>query len=73
MKKPIYHPALPCFANKSIRRLCASLAALEACDYGLERFARIASMLASWIGESGFLEELYGEVRCFKLLGDVAG
>ncbi|MEC9151682.1 MAG: hypothetical protein VYA59_01780 [Pseudomonadota bacterium] len=55
-KKPLYHPALPRFANNLIRRFCASLAVLEACDYGLERFDRVASMLASWIGESGLPE-----------------
>ncbi len=43
----------------------------EAYDYGPERIAWLATMLTNWIGDEGFLSELYCEVRRFNLIGDL--
>ncbi len=43
----------------------------EAYDYGPERVAWIATMLTDWIGDEGFLSELYCEVRRFNMIGDL--
>lgn len=43
----------------------------EAYDYGPERIAWLATMLTNWIGDDGFLSELYSEVRRFNLIGDL--
>jgi len=43
----------------------------EAYDYGPERVAWVATMLTNWIGDEGFLAELYCEVRRFNLIGDL--
>jgi len=43
----------------------------EAYDYGPERVAWLATMLTNWIGDDGFLSELYCEVRRFNLIGDL--
>ena len=51
--------------------LARSVGVPEAYDYGPERIAWIATMLTNWIGDHGFLEELYCEVRRFNLVGDV--
>ena len=51
--------------------LARSVGVPEAYDYGPERIAWIATMLTNWIGDRGFLEELYCEVRRFNLVGDV--
>ena len=51
--------------------LARSVGVPEAYDYGPERIAWLATMLTNWIGDSGFLRELYVEVRRFNLVGDV--
>lgn len=51
--------------------LARSVGVPEAYDYGPERISWIATMLTNWIGDHGFLEELYCEVRRFNLVGDV--
>ena len=51
--------------------LARSVGVPEAYDYGPERIAWIATMLTNWIGDGGFLEELYCEIRRFNLVGDV--
>ena len=51
--------------------LARSVGVPEAYDYGPERIAWIATLLTNWIGDDGFLEELYCEVRRFNLVGDV--
>src|ERR1043166_8258103 len=43
----------------------------EAYDYGPERISWLATMLTNWIGDAGFLSELYCEVRRFNLIGDL--
>ena len=43
----------------------------EAYDYGPERVAWLATLLTNWIGDDGFLSELYCEVRRFNLIGDL--
>jgi len=43
----------------------------EAYDYGPERVAWVATMLTNWIGDEGFLSELYCEVRRFNMVGDL--
>ena len=43
----------------------------EAYDYRPERVAWIATMLTNWIGDDGFLKELYCEVRRFNMIGDL--
>jgi acyl dehydratase len=52
-------------------QLAQSVGVPEAYDYGPERISWLASMLTNWIGDHGFLEELYCEVRRFNLVGDV--
>lgn len=51
--------------------LARSVGVPEAYDYGPERISWLASMLTNWIGDTGFLEELYCEVRRFNLVGDL--
>jgi acyl dehydratase len=51
--------------------LAQSVGVPEAYDYGPERIAWLATMLTNWIGDHGFLEELYCEVRRFNLIGDL--
>jgi len=43
----------------------------EAYDYGPERISWLATLLTNWIGDDGFLSELYCEVRRFNLIGDL--
>jgi hypothetical protein len=43
----------------------------EAYDYGPERIAWLATLLTNWIGDEGFLAELYCEVRRFNMIGDL--
>lgn len=43
----------------------------EAYDYGPERVAWVAVLLTNWIGDEGWLSELYAEVRRFNLVGDL--
>ncbi|MBI4195244.1 MAG: MaoC family dehydratase N-terminal domain-containing protein [Betaproteobacteria bacterium] len=43
----------------------------EAYDYGPERIAWLATMLTNWIGDEGFLSELYCEIRRFNMVGDL--
>lgn len=52
-------------------QLARSVGVPEAYDYGPERIAWLATMLTNWIGDDGFLSELYGEVRRFNLIGDL--
>lgn len=40
-------------------------------DYGPERVAWLGHVAHHWMGDHGFLEELYGEVRRHNLMGDV--
>ncbi|RPI47243.1 MAG: acyl dehydratase [Betaproteobacteria bacterium] len=51
--------------------LARSVGVPEAYDYGPERIAWIATMLTNWIGDDGFLAELYCEVRRFNMVGDL--
>ena len=51
--------------------LARSVGVPEAYDYGPERVAWIATMLTNWIGDEGFLAELYCEVRRFNMIGDL--
>ncbi|MPZ46516.1 MAG: acyl dehydratase [Betaproteobacteria bacterium] len=51
--------------------LARSVGVPEAYDYGPERIAWVATMLTNWIGDDGFLSELYCEVRRFNLIGDL--
>lgn len=51
--------------------LARSVGVPEAYDYGPERISWLATMLTNWIGDAGFLEELYCEVRRFNLVGDL--
>jgi len=51
--------------------LARSVGVPEAYDYGPERIAWLATMLTNWIGDDGFLSELYCEVRRFNLVGDL--
>lgn len=44
----------------------------DAYDYGPERISWLAVMLTNWIGDDGFLEELYAEIRGFNLMGDLS-
>jgi acyl dehydratase len=50
--------------------LAQSVGVPEAYDYGPERISWISVMLTNWIGDHGFLEELYCEIRRFNLIGD---
>ena len=50
--------------------LARSVGVPEAYDYGPERISWLAVMLTNWIGDNGFLEELYCEIRRFNLIGD---
>src|SRR5690606_17395325 len=51
--------------------LARSVGVPEAYDYGPERIAWISTMLTNWIGDHGFLRELYVEVRGFNVIGDL--
>jgi acyl dehydratase len=50
--------------------LAKSVGVPEAYDYGPERISWLSVMLTNWIGDPGFLEELYCEIRRFNLVGD---
>lgn len=50
--------------------LAKSVGVPEAYDYGPERISWLSVMLTNWIGDDGFLEELYCEIRRFNLVGD---
>ena len=50
--------------------LAKSVGVPEAYDYGPERISWLSVMLTNWIGDQGFLEELYCEIRRFNLIGD---
>lgn len=50
--------------------LARSVGVPEAYDYGPERISWLSIMLTNWIGDHGFLEELYCEIRRFNLVGD---
>jgi acyl dehydratase len=50
--------------------LARSVGVPEAYDYGPERISWLSVMLTNWIGDDGFLEELYCEIRRFNLIGD---
>jgi len=51
--------------------LAQSVGVPEAYDYGPERISWMATALTNWIGDLGFLSELYVEIRRFNLIGDV--
>ena len=51
--------------------LARSVGVPEAYDYGPERVAWVATLLTNWIGDDGFLKELYCEVRRFNMIGDL--
>ncbi len=51
--------------------LAKSVGVPEAYDYGPERIAWLSIMLNNWIGDAGWLEELYAEIRRFNLVGDL--
>ncbi len=50
--------------------LARSVGVPEAYDYGPERISWLSVMLTNWIGDQGFLEELYCEIRRFNMIGD---
>jgi acyl dehydratase len=50
--------------------LAKSVGVPEAYDYGPERISWLSVMLTNWIGDAGFLEELFCEIRRFNLVGD---
>ncbi len=50
--------------------LARSVGVPEAYDYGPERISWLSVMLTNWIGDHGFLEELYCEIRRFNMIGD---
>lgn len=50
--------------------LARSVGVPEAYDYGPERISWLSVMLTNWIGDAGFLEELYCEIRRFNMVGD---
>ena len=52
-------------------QLAKSVGVPEAYDYGPERISWLATMLTNWVGDHGFLEELYCEIRRFNLIGDI--
>lgn len=52
--------------------LARSVGVPEAYDYGPERISWLASFVANWAGDHGFLEELYCEIRGFNLVGDLS-
>ncbi len=52
--------------------LARSVGVPEAYDYGPERISWLASFVANWVGDHGFLEELYCEIRGFNLVGDLS-
>ena len=51
--------------------LAQSVGVPEAYDYGPERISWLSVMLTNWIGDRGWLEELYCEIRRFNMVGDV--
>ena len=51
--------------------LAKSVGVPEAYDYGPERVSWLGTMLTNWVGDHGFLKELYCEIRRFNLMGDV--
>ena len=51
--------------------LARSVGVPEAYDYGPERVAWVATMLTNWVGDDGFVKELYCEVRRFNMIGDL--
>ena len=51
--------------------MAKSVGVPDAYDYGPERISWLATMLTNWIGDYGFLEELYCEIRRFNLVGDI--
>jgi acyl dehydratase len=51
--------------------LARSVGVPEAYDYGPERISWLSTMLTNWIGNHGFLEELYCQIRRFNLVGDL--
>jgi len=51
--------------------LARSVGVPGAYDYGPERISWVASMITNWLGDSGFLSELYCEVRRFNVVGDL--
>ncbi len=51
--------------------LARSVGVPQAYDYGPERISWMATMLTNWIGDHGFLTELYGEMRRFNMIGDI--
>jgi acyl dehydratase len=52
-------------------QLARSVGVPDAYDYGPERISWLATSLTNWIGDCGFLEELYCEIRGFNLVGDL--
>jgi acyl dehydratase len=44
----------------------------EAYDYGPERISWLSTLVTNWIGDHGFLEQLYVEIRGFNLIGDLS-
>lgn len=53
-------------------KLAQSVGVPEAYDYGPERISWLSSLVTNWIGDHGFLEELYCEIRGFNLIGDLS-
>lgn len=53
-------------------QLARSAGVPEAYDYGPERISWLATLVTNWIGDHGFLEELYVEIRGFNLIGDLS-
>lgn len=51
--------------------LARSVGVPNAYDYGPERISWLGTLLTNWMGDAGFLAELYCEVRRFNLIGDL--
>ena len=51
--------------------LARSVGVPQAYDYGPERISWMATMLTNWIGDYGFMSELYAEMRRFNMIGDL--
>jgi acyl dehydratase len=54
------------------RELARSVGVPDAYDYGPERISWLANMMTNWIGDEGFLSDLYVEIRRFNLMGDLS-
>lgn len=74
------HPALGILNSQGIpdvpesvhwdNKLARDIGAPGAYDYGPERITWLSQLMTNWIGDDGFLKQLYAEVRQFNVIGD---